>query len=389
MRILQGMDTNTTPTIKPFEIFRAGTFTAVNGQRYTFTDAQVRELAETYNPEFSDAPLVVGHPKLTSPRYGRVSKLAVNSAGVLCAEPDQLVAEFAAAVNNKHYPKVSASIFLPDAPGNPTPGKHYLRHVGFLGGVAPAVKGLAQVEFAASDDGIAEFGYEDRIVTRLLRGVRDWLIETAGLEKAQQVIPDYELESLDSIATQEQLQASPASGSTLPAFSDPHQTTEPDMKTAEQQQAELDAQKKILDEREAKLRVDEAALNRTKVADFAEALVTDGKLLPGQKQSVIEILSQLETANLVADFAAGDENHGKTGAELFKGLLIAMPKLVEYERITKPGQQAGGVTDFAAPVGATVDQEGLETVTKANEYMTKNPGVTFIEAVAYVQATGA
>lgn len=381
------MNTNTTPTIKPFEIFRAGTFTAVNGRRYSFTDAQVRELAETYNPEFSDAPLVVGHPKLTSPRYGRVSKLVVNSAGVLCAEPDQLVAEFAAAVNNKHYPKVSASIFLPDAPGNPTPGKHYLRHVGFLGGVAPAVKGLAQVEFAASDDGIVEFGYEDRIVTRLMRGVRDWLIETVGLEKAQQVIPDYELESLDSIATQEQMQASQASGSTLPAFSDPHQITEPEMNTAEQQAA-LDAKKKELDDREAALRVKEAAQTRTSIADFAESLVTDGKLLPGQKEATVEILVQLEAANLVADFAAEDPNHGKTGAALFREFLSAMPKVVEFNRVTPPGTEVhtGGTADFAAPHGEAVDPEGLEIVQKANSYMKDHPNTTFIDAVKAVQA---
>ena len=104
---------NATKTIKPIEIFKPGSFTAVNGERYTFSSADVAELAASYDPATSDAPFVVGHPKLTSPRFGHVGSLSVNSAGVLCATPANVVPEFAEAVNAGYYPKVSASIFLP------------------------------------------------------------------------------------------------------------------------------------------------------------------------------------------------------------------------------------------------------------------------------------
>ena len=382
------MQTNTTPSLKPIEIFRPGTFTAVNGSTYSFSAEQVRELAETYNPGFSDAPLVVGHPKLTSPRFGRVGKLYIDQAGVLCAEPEHVIAEFAAAVNAKHYPKVSASIFLPDAPGNPTPGKHYLRHVGFLGGVAPAVKGLEMVEFAGSDEGVAEFGYEDRIVTRLFRNVRDWFVETIGIDKAQQLIPDYDLSSLESIVTREEMGDSTVVPSGYPAFSDPHQPSEAELNQQNaQREQELNEKEAALKTREAELRIKEAAAVKTGSADFAETLVAAGKLLPGQKAQIVEILTQLESANLVADFAAGDDNHGKTGAELFKDFLNQQPKQVEFSRVSPPAGAATGTADFASPAGEQVDQEGLVTLTKANAYMQAHPGVGFIDAVQAVQDT--
>lgn len=50
------------------------------------------------------------------------------------------------------YKKVSAAFYSPTSAGNPTPGTHYLRHVGFLGGQAPAVKGLQDIHFSEGED---------------------------------------------------------------------------------------------------------------------------------------------------------------------------------------------------------------------------------------------
>jgi hypothetical protein len=377
---------NATKITKPIEIFKPGSFTAVNGERYTFSPADVAELAASYDPNTSDAPFVVGHPKLTSPRFGHVGSLSVNSAGVLCAIPANVVPEFAEAVNAGYYPKVSASIFLPSAPGNPTPGKHYLRHVGFLGGAAPAVKGLQSVEFSASTEGVAEFGYEDKMIVGLFRSLRDWMIDKFGLEQAQSVLPDYSLDTLNSIADSTQDPSLP-----LPAFSDPH-TQEDDLTTAaaqknlDEQTAALAAQQKALNDATVALLAREAKIRKTEFADFAEGLCKEGKLIPAQKASVVEILSQLDSANQIADFAAGDENHGKTGAELFKQFLSVQPKQVEFDRITKDSSAKATIASFAAPAGEHVDQEGLAELAAVNAYMAENKGVDFISAVRAVRS---
>jgi hypothetical protein len=378
------MDTTQPKALKPIEIFKPGSFVAMNGQTYKFTADNVKELAETYNPEFADAPFVVGHPKVTSARYGHAGKLFVNEAGVLCAEPGHVVPEFAEAVNAGHFPKVSASIYLPDAPGNPTPGKHYLRHIGFLGGQAPSVKGLKSVEFAGSDEGIADFAYEDRLVVRLFRRMRDWIVAKEGAEKAQEVIPDYDLEYLTENAVREEVQSANA----VPGFSSPNNHQEDDLSTAQQQLAEREAalvtEKQQLDQRAAALSQQESKLKKQGFAEFAEGLCTEGKLLPVQKASVVEILVQLDTANQVADFAQGDENHGKTGADLFKAFLSAQPKQVTFGRVSPVEGDAAGVADFAMPPGAEVDPAQMELLAKAREYQRAHPDVDIVTAAKAV-----
>ncbi|TCS38487.1 hypothetical protein EDC30_102226 [Paucimonas lemoignei] len=379
------METTKPTDMKPIEIFKPGTYVAMNGQKYTFTPADVRQIAETYNPEFADAPYVVGHPKLTSPRYGRAGGLFINDAGILCAESADVVPEFAEAVNAKLYPKVSASIYMPDAPGNPTPGKYYLRHVGFLGGQPPAVKGLKSVEFAAEDEGVANFAYEDRLVVRMFRRLRDWITSKEGAEAAEEVISNYDLDFLTESAVREELAESAAN----PGFSSPNLNQEDELNATQiaERESALAAQQAELDARAARVAAAEAKLKKAGFVEFAEGLCNAGKLLPAQKDSVVEILVQLDETNKVADFAEGDANHGKTGAELFQAFLSSQPKLVEFGRLTPSGDQNTGTADFAAPPGAEVDQAGMELYAKAQTYMKEHPGTEFMDAVQAVQNT--
>lgn len=66
----------------------------------------------------------------------------------LYAVPKQVNGEFADMVAQGAYKKVSAAFFMPTTPNNPTPGVLYLRHIGFLGAVPPAIKGLKPIEFS-------------------------------------------------------------------------------------------------------------------------------------------------------------------------------------------------------------------------------------------------
>lgn len=133
------------------ELLRAGTFTDMNGHQATISSADLADMASNYDPKKHRAPLVVGHPKHDDPAYGHVASLAV-ADGILVAIPEQVAPEFAEMVNAGRFSKVSASIYPADHPNNPTPGKKYLRHVGFLGAMAPAVKGLATVALGEAEE---------------------------------------------------------------------------------------------------------------------------------------------------------------------------------------------------------------------------------------------
>lgn len=137
---------------KRIRLLYAGTFTATDGRTFTYTPADLAEIAESYDPATDPAPLVVGHPKLDTPAFGWAKSVAVEDGELVAyPDPDKLDPAFAEAVKAGRYGRISASLYERTDPNNPKPGRWSLKHIGFLGGAAPAVKGLGMVSFAESE----------------------------------------------------------------------------------------------------------------------------------------------------------------------------------------------------------------------------------------------
>lgn len=132
------------PTI---EIMRAGTHTSSSGAPITFSAADLSLAAAAYAPERKRAVLTLGHPADNLPDLGTIDRLSL-VGNRLFAHVSKVAAQAVELVRAKRYKYVSASFNGPLAPDNPIPGSWYLRHVGMLGAVPPAVKGLAPLEFA-------------------------------------------------------------------------------------------------------------------------------------------------------------------------------------------------------------------------------------------------
>ncbi|MFA5596870.1 MAG: hypothetical protein WDA26_04795 [Pusillimonas sp.] len=213
------------------EIFRPGKFKAMNGKEIEFSSAMLQDIADIYNPSVSQAPLVIGHPKVEDPAYGWVKNLSF-ADGKLKAEPESVVEEFAGIVSAGLYKNVSASFFAPDHPANPAPGKYYLKHVGFLGATPPAVSGLKAVSFASGDE--------------------------------QEICFEF------SAA--------------------PQNTKENDMKTNEF----ADKERKLL-EREKAIAAKEAELKKAEFAAFVDELKKDGKIIPAQVSGLVEFAMGLDS----------------------------------------------------------------------------------------------
>lgn len=162
-------------------VFRAGTHTASNGRTITFSEADLRDIAEVYNPALHEAPLVIGHPKTDDPAYGWVKRVDYVEGEGLYVEAHQVEPAFEELVRRGRYKKISISLYLPDAPDNPVPGHYYLRHVGFLGAQAPAVKGLRPVELNEAAGAVTiTFGEEEPATVRAIaeavfERLRRWL----------------------------------------------------------------------------------------------------------------------------------------------------------------------------------------------------------------------
>ncbi|MBN0091157.1 peptidase [Pseudomonas aeruginosa] len=385
-----------------------------------FTEAILQEIAATYDPALSEAPLVIGHPKLNAPAYGWAKGLEVRE-GMLYAEPHQVVPEFAEAANRKMYKKRSASVYLPDSPGNPVPGKHYLRHIGFLGAVPPAIKGIPDAPFNfAEDDGalaieFAEAPYAVTGLTDILRRLRDFFVEREGAERADQLIPQWQLSSIEEDARRASVQDTAPQASAL--FSEPviegvdaaaasaaaaeepqgtvtpsdgasasaaeadrtshpsqQDTTMPDEAALDERQRQLDEREQQLATREAQVAQQKAQEHRNEVTEFAEGLVNAGRLLPRQKAPVIELLVSLPT-DTPLEFAEGDGQVTKPAAEVLRSLLAELPKQVDFSEKSGDG---GDLSFGSAHAIAARAQSYQEEQRQAGRHISTTEAVTHI-----------
>jgi hypothetical protein len=119
------------------EIFKTGLHADSGGNQKTWTEADLDQIVKQYNPRVHEAPVVIGHPVGNAPAYGWVEALK-REGKFLCAKLKGLVPEFGEMVRQGLFKKRSISLYP-----NLT-----LRHLGFLGAMPPAVKGLADVNFA-------------------------------------------------------------------------------------------------------------------------------------------------------------------------------------------------------------------------------------------------
>lgn len=274
---------------KRLHIFKPGEFTAMSGERHTFSPALLRSIAASYSPALHEAPIVVGHPAADLPAYGWIQGLEyqesddANGPAGLYALPAQVNADFADMVAAGAFKKISAAFYGPEAPGNPRPGGHYLRHVGFLGAQPPAVKGLRNPSFGEAEDGVLCFS-----------------------------------SPTDS---------PPAQESTV---------TEEEAARLRAENERLAAQNAALAAAAAKAAADgRHAENQA----FAEKLVSEGRLLSASVPAIVATLDHLAGAESPIEFGEGEAK-----APLLKGLkdqLQASPVLVSLEQAATTQRAAG------------------------------------------------
>lgn len=332
-------------------VFAPGTHTAMDGRSFTFTAEDCIDLANSYDPALSEAPFVIGHPKLTAPSYGWAHRFEYRD-GFLYTEPHQVNPAFAEAFNAGSYKKRSLSIYQPNTPGNPKPGHFYPRHVGFLGAVPPGVKGLPDAEFAEfaeGDDAPLEFAipWETEVLIDLLRGVRDYIVEKDGAERADLLMPQWRIRSLEEIAANAAAAVENKSTISPLAYAEEN-NVDPNKKTTVTSEV-LTQRETALAEREAKLlasenevKTRELKVRREAIVSYADGLVAAGTILPRQKTGVVEVLLSLDSAPL--SFADGETTVNKTPEELLRDVLNEKPKVVDFSE--KSGEE-GGALDFA------------------------------------------
>ena len=376
---------------KKLEIFKPGTFTAMDGRRISFSEADLAATVAAYNPDVHEAPLVIGHPKSDAPAYGHVKSLSL-PAGIMLAEPTQVDAEFALLANTGKFKHLSASFYEPDAPNNPVPGVYYLRHVGFLGAQPPAVKGLKSASFADGEQGVVQFAdWDDLTVARLFRNLREWMIGKFGLEEADRVISDYNVTDLQISACMPD--AETETGAPLCCAEGEEDMSkvielEGQLATARQQITSFQEQVTTRDRQIVTLTTELAQLKgagrRAEIIAFCDSEGMVSKISPAMRPSIIEMMVKLDGAAGI-EFGEGGAKTTKTALEVYQDELKALPDVVQFgESATR--QNAGEHREYATHLafGENVDESRLNLHNDALAFMEANPDTPYELAVSTV-----
>lgn len=336
--------------MKRFEVFRAGRHTAMSGVEMDFTPDMLREAAAAYDPGLSEAPLVVGHPKGNGPAYGWAKSLHFNEeTGCVEADPHQVEPAFSDMVQGGRFKKRSASWYMPDHPRNPTPGKLYLRHIGFLGDTPPAIKGLKEVSFSEEDGATVEFSdsrgrWAFGHVAEMMRNVREWMIGKASQEEADRVLPNYLLSAVADAAREPETM--PASA---PAFAEGDPMTIAELQaqvaklTAERDAAVANAKPADFSEREATLAAREAAAEkvlaaatRATIEARVDAAIRAGRLLPAQRKQAVDFAMSLQDGEATFDFGEGEGDKAAKVSmrDAYLKQIETGPRVVEYGELS-------------------------------------------------------
>lgn len=359
------------------EIFRGGVQVASDGSKHD-GDGLIDRAVASFDPAFHEPPAVLGHPKDNMPAYGWVQELKADTVdGVkrLLARFKQVVPEFAEAVADGRFKKRSAS-FYPDG---------RLRHVGFLGAMPPAVKGLAEIPFSEEEQCIEFYDYEKSRLARLFSKIREFIIDKYDVETADQVISTWEVDDMKEEAARQEPE-----GPLEPAFSEPQPgggTAMPDTGTISQ--AEFDAAIKKA-RQEARLEAQQQA-----AAEFAEQQAKEEKQkkiqvylatphsqggpLPAWKDAgLAEFLESLDYVELI-EFGEGEGKQERPGLDWAIDFLSGLTPGPEFGEHAGKADEPGPAKDDPEAI-ARAAVEFKETEAKAGRV------ITITQAVAHVTA---
>ncbi|MBK5920752.1 hypothetical protein CCR80_06850 [Rhodothalassium salexigens] len=310
--------------VAEIELFRPGSFTAMNGQKLDFTSETLSEVAASYNPATYDAPVVVGHPRADAPAYGWVKGLRMDGDR-LKASLHKIDQAFAELVKDGKFRKVSASFYTPDHPNNPTPGKLSLRHVGFLGAQPPAVNGLKPVEFS---DGGAD------LVEIEAPGAADFAeADAATVEELRDLVQSLTRQVQD-------LQAQKA-----------------------------DTESAFAEEQRRQRHNDNRA--------FIEGLVKEGRFIPGHAEPMVAFLDAMDGPGEIIEFAEHGETVERNSGDFIRDYLRSQPVTIHFNEFAPADAEAMGDN-------STEDEAAQQIAEWVESERAQGRSVSYSDALRYV-----
>ncbi|MGI6394509.1 MAG: hypothetical protein ACOX2F_07260 [bacterium] len=333
--------------------FKAGTHTDSKGREFSYSETDLDSIAQNYDEKKHTAPVVIGHPKSNLPAYGWVKNLK-RIGNVLYAELSDYRDEFKEIVQSGLYKKVSASFYEDGS----------LRHIGFLGAQPPAIKGLPQIEFSDSDN-FVEFteteingwALSEKFVTLkgILRRLREWIIEKEGVDTADRISGNYDIDRLDESLVIKEKEHSYEEGiinDTGGNKMDELTKLKSENDDLKNKVTDFSEKMKALETEVNTLKAEKAEAAETAVRkeyrEFCENLVKEGKIAPVEVAAHVETMHALGKQGVV-EFAENGEKKQHNPLEFYKNNLSALPKTIEFGEVASAGKpvEAGKAGELA------------------------------------------
>jgi hypothetical protein len=353
------------------EIVKVGDHVAMNGEKISFTTADLDAMAS--NTMANTAPIVVGHPKTDAPAYGWATEFK-RDGDSLFAKFDQVNPTFAEWVKGGAYKKRSVRV----AKGE---NGWRIKHIGWLGAAAPAIEGMADMQFAADDTavefefGVQEFasevGYMFNSVGNFLRSMRDKMIEGSSVEVADKYFPEWQLSSIQNASETLRARLADNSASADPsainaAFAQVLTDTITAEITAQNQKSASEIQ---FAARESELLAKNAELqtklNRQATDQQVKDWLQAGKLTPATASGVADFMAALPEVTF--EFASGDDK-AQASPSTFFAQFVAKLSPINFGQ-----QQATG--DLPETLN-TADPAALEFAARAYQKEQSDKGIT-------------
>lgn len=331
-------------------VFRTGTHTDMSGHTRTWTGEDLDKIISSYDPQTHEAPVVIGHPKENAPAYGWVQALK-RTGDVLYAGLKDLDPAFVQIVREGRYRKRSISLY-PDLT---------LRHVGFLGAVPPAVKGLPDVKFSIGETAAHTIEIDKEIShMSFMQKLKD-LMRSEGVDMEDEqtkakTFSEQEVAGIVSMAVQK------AKEEIVKA----QEAKEQSFKEAcAVQQEELKSKEDAIARKETDLR-------RAETASFCDGLVKEGKLTPAMLNHGMGLASFLSTLDIstVHEFGEGDAKKSQTPRQFMETFLQSLPKAVHYGEFATRDKDVSPVGDHGKALEKLVEQK-----------MATDTGLSYTEAM--------
>ena len=354
------------------EIFKGGPQVDSRGKEWD-GDAIIDKAVASFNAAEHEPPITVGHPKDNEPAFGWVKGLksdVVDGVQTLFMRSRDVVPEFEGLVKAGRYKKRSAA-FYPDG---------RLRHVGFLGAMPPAVKGLADLKFNEDEQYIEFYDRRTGMIAGIMSGIRDLLVEKFGVDAADRAVPAWELDTLKE-------EADRAEETPETVYQEQPETMEETMATEEKQFSEADvkaaeeaaAAKAREETQQEAVREFAETRRREKIDAFCEKTWPENgnpALPPALLDAGVKAFMERLDGSESIEFAEGGDKQSQL--DWFLGFLEGLPQSIHFKEVAKRGEDLPDNDDSEDIARRALEYQ--ESEKKAGRV------ITVTQAVAHVTA---